>query len=82
MISPPISVPLSSEVSTVIVADLATWSISERVILPPISLITSMIPVRVSLMPTFSKTILELGTTSPATNQKAAEEISPGTTTS
>ena len=64
------------------VADLATWSISERVILPPMSLITSMIPVRVSLIPTFSKTILELGTTSPATNQKAAEEMSPGTTTS
>ena len=82
MMSPPISVPLSSEVSTVMVADLATWSISESFILPPISLITSMIPVRVSLIPTFFKTILEFGTTSPATNQKAAEEISPGPTTS
>ena len=82
IISPPISVPLSSEVSTVIVADLATGSTSDSVIRPPIDSITSRIPVRVSLMPTFSKTILESGTINPATSQKAALEMSPGTVTS
>ena len=48
----------------------------------PISARISKTPVRVGLMPTFSITKSELGTMEAATNQKAAELISPGTVTS
>ena len=80
--SPEISVPWRSEVSTTRVAALATGSRSKIWSLPPIFSITSRMPVRVSLMPTFSRRIWLLGTIKPATNQKAALEISPGTVTS
>ena len=64
------------------VADLATSSTSDTDNLPPIAWITSKMPVRVSLIPTLVRVILEFGTIKPATSQKAALEISPGTTTS
>ena len=80
--SPLISVPCRSELSTVMVADLATSSTSDTDNLPPIAWITSKMPVRVSLIPTLVRVILEFGTIKPATSQKAALEISPGTTTS
>ena len=81
IISPLISMPTNSDVSTVIVADLAILSTSATLNFPPIAWMTSKMPVRVSLIPTFFKIILEFGTISPATNQKAALEISPGITT-
>ena len=42
---------------------------------------TSRIPVRVGLSPTFSMVSSAPGTSRPATNQNAAELMSPGTTT-
>ena len=79
--APPISVPFKSEDSTLKVADLATGSISVTSNFPPMVRMTSIIPVRVSLMPTFLSTKREFGTIKPATSQKAALEISPGTIT-
>ena len=80
--SPEISVPWRSEVSTTRVAALASGSTSKIWSLPLIFSITSSMPVRVSLIPTFSSRILLFGIIKPATNQKAALEISPGTVTS
>ena len=79
--APPISVPFKSDVSTIKVADFAIGSISVSSSFPPMARITSRIPVRVSLIPTFLSSTREFGTIKPATNQKAALEISPGTTT-
>ena len=52
-----------------------------RVILAPIWARISKTPVRVGFIPTFSISSSESGTIQPATNQKAAELISPGTIT-
>ena len=47
----------------------------------PMASSTSRMPVRLGLRPTFSRSKSAPGTSRPATNQKAAELISPGTTT-
>ena len=79
--SPSIRIPFKDEVLTVRLAETAFSSRSSMVRSPPIPWMTSRIPVRVWLMPTCSILITLFGRMSPATNQKAALEISPGTMT-
>ena len=81
IIAPPISVAVNWLVFTSKSPEWLASSSFKIVTEPPMFLITSKIPVRVWFKPTFFRSISLSGTTKPATKKKAAEEISPGTTT-